>query len=465
MTPDDQTPDDQPQPAQRPAPDTRSPEPEAPSAPRGREARGRGDVAVQRTTPEERRRAFGILFFCLLCLGMGQSLFFAVLPPIARDLGLTEVQVGAIFSLSALLWVLTSPYWGRSSDVWGRKPVILVGLCGFGVSTIGFAVFIWAGMEGLVGLATLFPMLIFVRAIFGTFGSGTMPAAQAYVADRTTRAERASGVATIGAAFGMGTVIGPGVAAALIVFGLLAPFFVVGSLAFLSALAIWWLLPERTPPRERRDRRHRLRLDDARVWPFLTVGVLMAMGQSIVVQVSAFYFQDTLGLGVEEAAQFVGIGMMAMAMSTLFAQLVLIQRFNLSVQTMLRAGTATMLIAFALMILGGNYATLVMALVAAGLGFGLLRPGLASAASLSVEPDEQGAVAGYLGSTAAMGHVVNPFIALPLYQIMPQAPFILAAVLTVVMGLFILLHPRVSTVRAAYDDDDDHEDHGVVPKG
>jgi len=421
--------------------------------------------ALQQTTAEERKRAFGILFFCLLCLGMGQSLFFAVLPPVARDLGLSEVQVGAIFSLSALLWVVTSPYWGRSSDVWGRKPVMLIGLCGFGTSTIGFAVFIWMGMQGMVGLALLFPLLVGVRAIFGAFGSGTMPASQAYVADRTTRAERASGVATIGAAFGMGTVIGPGVAAALIVFGLLAPFFVVGSLAFASALAIWILLPERTRPRERQDKTSRLKILDGRVWPFLTVGVFMAMGQSIVVQVSAFYFQDTLQLSVEDAAQMVGVGMMAMAMSTLFAQLVLIQRLNLAVQTMLRGGTVIMIIAFGLMIAGGNYATLVMALVAAGLGFGLLRPGLSAAASLSVEPDEQGAIAGFIGSTAAIGHVVNPFVALPLYQIMPEAPFILAGCLMIIMGIFIVAHPLVSSVRAGYGDDEDDHDGDVVPKG
>jgi len=420
--------------------------------------------AMGHTTPRDRQRAFGILFFCLLCLGMGQSLFFAVLPPVARDLGLSEVQVGAIFSLSALLWVVSSPFWGRTSDVWGRKAVMLIGLCGFGTSTIGFAVLIWMGMQAVIGLALLFPLLVAVRAIFGAFGSGTMPASQAYVADRTTRAERASGVATIGAAFGMGTVIGPGVAAALIVFGLLAPFFVVGTLAFLSALAIWLLLPERTPPRERRAKTQRLKMRDARVWPFLTVGVLMAMGQSIVVQVSAFYFQDTLALGVEEAAQFVGVAMMAMAMSTLFAQLVLIQRMALSVQTMLRAGTVAMIIAFVLMIAGGTYATLVMALVMAGLGFGLLRPGLSAAASLSVTPDEQGAVAGFIGSTAAIGHVVNPFIALPLYQLLPQAPFILAACLMVVMGVFIVMHPLVSTVRAGYEDEDDH-DGEIVPKG
>ena len=64
-----------------------------------------------------------------------------------------------------------------------------------------------------------------------------------------------------------------------------------------------------------------------------------------------------------------------------------------------------------------------------------------------------------------MGHVVNPFVALPLYQIMPQAPFILAACLMALMGIFILLHPLVSSVRAGYDDDEDDPDGDVVPKG
>ena len=76
------------------------------------------------TTPQERIRGMGLLFVCLMTLGMGHSLFFAIFPPLARDLGLSEVQASAIFTLSAVLWVLMSPFWGRRSDVWGRKPVI-----------------------------------------------------------------------------------------------------------------------------------------------------------------------------------------------------------------------------------------------------------------------------------------------------------------------------------------------------
>ena len=104
---------------------------------------------TKETTKTERTRGLSLLFVCLLSLGMGQSLFFALLPPIARDLGLSEVQVSAIFTLSAVLWVVMSPFWGRRSDIWGRKPVILLGLVGFGISTGGFGLLLAVGQTGV----------------------------------------------------------------------------------------------------------------------------------------------------------------------------------------------------------------------------------------------------------------------------------------------------------------------------
>ena len=134
---------------------------------------------VRSTTSQERMRGLSLLFICLLSLGMGQSLFFALLPPIARDLGLSEVQVSAIFTLSAVLWVVMSPFWGRRSDIWGRKPVILMGLTGFGISTGGFGILLVMGQQGVMPLMTLYLMMIFVRSIFGlwlghTFGGASL---------------------------------------------------------------------------------------------------------------------------------------------------------------------------------------------------------------------------------------------------------------------------------------------------
>lgn len=416
------------------------------------------------TTPEERKRAFGILFVCLLSLGMGQSLFFAVLPPIALKLGMTEFQTITIFSLSAFLWFLTSAFWGSRSDLVGRKPIMLMGLIGFGVSTVGFAVVVMVGMWGWVSLGLMFPLLISVRAIFGIFGSGTMPAAQGYVADRTTRKERASGVASIGAAFGMGTVVGPGFAAALATLHILAPFFAVSALAFGGAFFIWLLLPERTTPRqklaERRKRRQRLKITDPRVLPWLTLGVVLSFGQSITMQLISFYFMTVFQVEGDEAIQLVSVGLMAMAMATLFSQMVLIQRFDLSVQFLLRVGAMVMILSFALLIVANSYGLFVSALALAGVGFGMLRPGLMAGASLSVSPHDQGAIAGLIGSTAATGHTLNPFIAIPLYYyVAPQAPFILAMGLMVVILLTALFHPVVKSIQANVEEDEDADLH------
>lgn len=407
----------------------------------------------RRTTPQERKRAFLILFVCLLSVGMGQTLVFAVLPPIAADLGMGEFETTMIFSLSAALWVLTSTFWGRRSDVMGRKPVILIGIFGFAISTSLVGVVLLAGYQQWISIALMFPLVMAARAIFGIFGSGSMPASQAYVADRTTRAERAGSIAQIGAAFGLGTVVGPGVAAAFAEIHILAPFFAVGLLAFVSAVAIWILLPERTRPKkllsEKQEQRAALNWRAPNVLPWLVIGVVLSLSQSIMMQLFAFYLMAELGMQGSEATQLVSVGMMAMAMATLVAQLGLIQRFDLPVQFLLRWGAVTMIVSFAMLVFGGSYGVLVSALALAGLGFGFLRSGLSAGASLSVSLKDQGAVAGLIGSTAATGHILNPAIGIPLFYLLHAAPFMLGIALMVLILAFAVFHPVLKTLRGA----------------
>ena len=80
-----------------------------------------------------------ILAAGLLCVGAGQSVVFITIPPIARDLGLSEVQIGSIFATSAFVWMLFSPIWGSLSDYIGRKKVVIIGLSGFAVSLMLFS--------------------------------------------------------------------------------------------------------------------------------------------------------------------------------------------------------------------------------------------------------------------------------------------------------------------------------------
>src|SRR5258706_7324114 len=166
------------------------------------------------TSLEGRRRAFFLLFCCLIANGIGQTLMFAILPPLARDLGLSEFQVGSIFAISATIWVLSSPFWGRRSDLWGRRPIILIGLLSFGASTVGFASALSVGLMHWFTPMTVFALLVLTRCIYGLFGSGSYPAAQAYIADRTTFSERTQAIAGLNAAFGLGQAVGPGIGAA-----------------------------------------------------------------------------------------------------------------------------------------------------------------------------------------------------------------------------------------------------------
>ena len=388
------------------------------------------------TTPQERIRGMGLLFVCLMTLGMGHSLFFAIFPPLARDLGLSEVQASAIFTLSAVLWVLMSPFWGRRSDVWGRKPVILLGLVGFGVSTGGLAVLLVIGQQGWLPLMTLYALMILIRSIFGFFGSGSPSAAQAYIADRTTREERTTGVAAIGAAFGMGTIIGPGFAAVLAAVHLLAPFFAVAVFALCGAVAIALFLPERQKPATSRKDTPPLKISDKRIRLFLFLGVTVSTIGAAVMQVAAFFVMDTMQLTGQETAQVVGVGMMGMAMATLFAQLVIIPRTNASVRALLIMGILITMLGISFLLFPVmNSALFTVSMTLQGLGSGLMRPAVAAGGSLAVEPEEQGAVAGFNSSTAAVGFVFVPLVLMPLYLYSPTAPFWVAFILS---GLMLL---------------------------
>jgi MFS family permease len=303
-----------------------------------------------------------------------------------------------------------------------------------------------AGLVHWLPAFAVFPLLIASRSIYGTFGSGTSPASQAYVADRTAPAERLQGVATINAAFGMGSAMGPGIAALLAVIGVLAPFYFIVLLALASAGAIWFLLPERTPPKSHKQQQKRtLKWYDPRILPFVLFSVGLGIAGTVAVQTVGFFFIDVLHASNEMAVQYNLIGQMASSMAALFAQLVVVQRFNFSAKQLTTFGLATGFVSFTLFLLAPTFGTLVFAMILSGLGFGVARPGFAAASSLTVSPQEQGAVAGIIGGASAAGFIFGPLIG-EMYRWAPQIPYAFGAVLMV--GLFIFT--RVSrTLRNA----------------
>ena len=394
----------------------------------------------------DRRFAFFLLFASLVCVGLGQSLLFTVLPPLGRAMGLVEWQVGTIFAFSGAMWFLMSPFWGRKSDVWGRKPVVLLGITAYGISMTLFLVMVKVGMLGLLPLAIAFPLMVLARGIFGLVGSGSFPAAQAYVADRTTRAERTSNVALINASFGVGVIFGPGLGAMLSGIDLLAPLYAVAAIAFLSALAIAIFLPEKRAPMSARTKTVKMSPFDRRIMPLAGASVVMSICQAATMQTAAFFVMDVLELTPEQTAQKAGIALTASAAAALLVQVFAIRKFDLTPRVLLRWGAAISLIGFIVFIFSGSYVPLVIALMLHGIGQGMLRPGLGAAASLAVGPHEQGGAAGLITATGPVGHVLSPFIIMPLYQFNHHGPYVMNGILMAGLLIYIFTSSRIRAV-------------------
>jgi MFS family permease len=402
--------------------------------------------------PAERRRSFRLLFLCLMATGVGNSMLFAILPPLARDLGVAEAFIGTIYTISALLFLIMSPIWGALSDRYGRRPLIMFGLFSFSISTLVFALAALAGQMGwappliaIVGMAA-------ARALFGGFGSATNPSAQAYVADRTSPDERTEALAGLTAAFGLGGVVGPALAAAFVDRIGIAPFMVaVAIMVGAAAFAIRLLLPENTPPKQQSRPINPLRqlgfALDKRIAPFFAYGCLLWLVQAISLQAIGFYVMDKMEVGPQEGLQLAGIALTAGAGALIFAQLVVIPAMKASPRALMATGGALMVVANAEMVIAANYASIVFGYMLGSFAFGLARSGFVGGASLSVEPEEQGRAAGSTTATAGLGFLVAPVAGLWLYQTYgPETPYVLNVGLAAVSAVLAFLHPRIRSV-------------------
>lgn len=396
-------------------------------------------------TAPDRRGAFFILFFALMSIGAGNTMLIAaVIPPLTRELTLPDWTAGAIFSLSALCWSLSSPFWGKRSNIWGRRKVAALGLAGYSTSMVLLLVFaLLARMDVIVSVVMIFLTLALSRSLFGLVGSGATPAAQAYVADRTSPAERQSEIAFVTSGFSVGTVVGPAFAAVLVAsFGLLTPLGFAAIVAASMAFVIYRYLPENRDPvadaADIADPPGASGLWHSRaVLPFLIYAVTLSLVTGILTQVFVFAVMDRMGVEGREAAQFTGPAFTVGAMAILMSQLVLIPRLNLSNRTLMVVGCIPLIAGALLLVFTRDFAGLVFAQFLIGMGQGLARPGFSSGASLAVSPALQGNVAGLVISANGMGFIITPFFGLFLYQYVdPVLPFWICTGLLITMALY-----------------------------
>lgn len=148
----------------------------------------------------------------------------------AKDVGATPTEIALLMSIYSGMQLLFAPLWGRLSDKYGRKPLILLGLLGNAGALVGF------------GLAKTYVWLLVARSAAGIASAAVLPSVMAYVADVTTPEERGRGMGLMGAAMGLGFILGPAIGGVMGSHDM--PFFVAGGLSLLTFLFALALLPE-----------------------------------------------------------------------------------------------------------------------------------------------------------------------------------------------------------------------------
>ena len=377
-------------------------------------------------------KAKGALLSTIFVAGIGNSFLFAVLPPVGREMGLIEIQIGSIITASSIVFMIGAPLWGARSETWGRKPVILTSMTAYCITGLLFAAVIHLRLAGLLPLLAAYVLLILLRLLFAAGICGVFPASQAYMADITTLEDRTAGMALIGIAMGLGMIAGPAFAAAFSSFGLALPFYAVALLAIpVGLMASAYLVEQPREHHVHRDRPDGVPLRE--ILPFLFISTLIMINLSGVQQASGFYFQDKFHLSAEETTRAVGYALMASGAASVTAQLILVQRLRLPPKVLLRTGVPCCFAGVLLLQTADQYPMLVAAMALFGLGMGQIMPGTIASISMKAGLHQQGRLAGINTSAQGLGFIIGPLLGSGLYTLHPLLPY------QVCLGLLTLL--------------------------
>ncbi len=185
------------------------------------------------------KRNLYILTFVLFVVMLGYGIVIPILPFYVEDMGAGGMELGLLVASYAVMRLICGPIWGSLSDRVGRKPILIIGILGYAVTMLWF------------GLATELWMLFAARILSGILSSATAPTSMAYIGDSTPEKERGGGMGLLGAAGGVGTILGPALGGLLAGDSLSLPFFIAAGLSLLSLLLAWLFLPESLPAEAR----------------------------------------------------------------------------------------------------------------------------------------------------------------------------------------------------------------------
>ncbi|MDZ5454607.1 MFS transporter [Labrys sp. ZIDIC5] len=388
------------------------------------------------------------MFLALMANGAGQSFLLVVLPPLGRRLGFADIETGAILSASALLLMIAAPVWGYLAERIGRRPVLMIALAGAMLAPLAFGFIVGRRLEGIISGAL--GLLLVARAGQALLSAGILPASQAYVADITAPKARAGGMGSLGAAYGLGAIIGSALAWRIGGSDVVLAFLLLSGLAGLAFASVALLAPE--------TRRGNLEasssivgLNLSCIWPFFGITLVSISAYSIVQQVVALRLQDAMGFASDDSIARAGLALMATASAMIVVQGGVLRTLSWRPETMLGAGSLLATIALLLAALARDYTELFGALLLLGVALGLMLPGNLASLSLRSGPSAQAKVAGFNVVGQGLGLAIGPLSGAALHQCSPQMPFLAAAVLLTIASALSIGALRIRRFPATSD--------------
>ncbi len=364
-----------------------------------------------------------IIFIIVFIDLLGFSLILPLLPFYAESYGATPAIVGLLVASYAAAQLIGAPLLGRLSDRYGRRPVLLISVAGTfaGFLLLGFADPVGRFLSNIfapqAASAFIIGILFFSRILDGLTG-GNITVAQAYISDITDEQNRAKSLGLIGAAFGLGFIIGPAVGGTLSQWGYNLPAFVAAAISLLNLLSIYFFLPESLTDELRNFGLHRKRT------PFTVKALFQALERPIIgplLHVRFFYglafatFQSIFSL----YAQSIGLNSQTTGYVLAFVGLLSVIVQGGLIGFLTKRFRENWLIITGLWLMSGallawafttKLGLLLVVLIPLSLSGGVLNTVIQSAITKSVSKEEVGGMLGIAGSLEAITRVIAPSV-------------------------------------------------------
>ncbi len=344
-----------------------------------------------------------IIFVTIFIDLLGFGMVIPLLPYFAQDFSATPVEIGLLVSAYSWMQFFFAPILGSLSDRVGRRPVLFFSIIGSGIGYM------------MIGFAGSLAM-IFAGRILGGITGANLSTAQAYIADVTTRENRAKGMGLFGMAFGLGFIMGPALAGILSKWGHPLPFFVAAGLSFVNATMLYFILPESRqlgvtlPDRKGRISQLFESLKNPRFASLTLQYFLLVMAFAMMNTAFPLYTEHSFGFDAEHTGYVLAyVGLLAVIMQGYLLDK-LSKRFG--EPRLVIAGTFILLISFLAVpfVSKESYGLLGLLIGAAGfaIGNGLSSPALTSLASKTAQEHEQGKALGVMQSAASLARAISP---------------------------------------------------------